>query len=156
MASSVRLATADDLDAVRFIGIATWPPTYAAQRGPRFVVANLDEYWNAEVMSAAIAAGSVYVAEVDDAVVGMSQMEDLGNDVVLWKLYVLPEHHGEGHGRALIDAAKAHARARGRSLLTEYDRSNAVVAGFYAAQGFVPTPPPWPSTDTVWLRWAAS
>ena len=47
MSVVVRRAAADDLDPVRFVGLATWPATYGAIKGARYVTRGLDEYWSA-------------------------------------------------------------------------------------------------------------
>lgn len=155
MSISIRRAQPEDLDAVRFIGFSTWPATYGAIKGASHVVEGLDTHWNTSVMSGAIDAGNIDVAEGTHGVVGMSEVDSLGEDLVMWKLYVLPSEHGTGIGAALVDAAKDRARERGGDLLTEYEPANARVGGFYAKQGFQPTEAPWPGSTAVWLRWRA-
>nr|WP_281361751.1 GNAT family N-acetyltransferase [Nakamurella aerolata] len=41
-----------------------------------------------------------FVAEVDGATVGMGNIDLRPDKPVIWKLYVLPEHHGVGAGHA--------------------------------------------------------
>lgn len=130
-----------------------WPATYGPRNDASFVMAGLDAYWNAEVITAAVQNACVDVAESPDGIVGMTQVEVSGADLVMWKLYVLPNRQRTGIGRALVDAAKARARLHGGDLLTEYESSNERVRGFYRRQGFDPTSPPWPDADGVWLRW---
>ncbi|MDO5644071.1 MAG: GNAT family N-acetyltransferase [Dermabacter sp.] len=153
MSITIRLARLEDLDAVRYIGFSTWPATYGAIKGARHVVEGLDTHWNTSAMSEAIAAGGIDVAEGPHGVVGMSEVDSLGEDLVMWKLYVLPSEHGTGIGAALVNAAKDRARERGCDLLTEYEPANAGAGGFYAKQGFQPTAAPWPGSTAMWLRW---
>lgn len=158
----IRPARAADIDAIRYVGTVTWPPTYGHE-GSSFVMRGLDAYWSAEAISAAVAEDRVTVAEeagAGDAVaeeagdiVGMVEVDDLDRRLVMWKLYVVPTAQGRGIGRALVDAAKAQARRRGCDLLTEYEPGNAVVAGFYAREGFVPMPSPGITDRAVWLVW---
>ncbi|WP_150956191.1 GNAT family N-acetyltransferase [Microbacterium testaceum] len=155
MPSTVRPATADDLAAVRLVGILSWPPTYGPSRGAGFVVAGLDRYWSDEAIGAAIHEGRIDVACHEGEVVGMAEIDRLDDDVVLWKVYVIPEHQHRGIGRRLVDAAKSRARAIDGDLVTEYDNGNAVVRGFYLREGFVDDPAPWPGTDAVWMRWSS-
>ncbi len=151
MTPSIRRATPDDLDAVRFIGVRTWPSTYGPRLGPRYVMRGLDEHWSVQAIAAALAAGRIDVAETADGVVGMAEVGDLGEDLVLWKLYVTPSAQGSGLGHDLVAAAKDRARQGGRDLLTEYEPANDVVRGFYLREGFEDMEAPWPGA--VWLRW---
>lgn len=153
MTSTIRRATPDDLDAVRFLGVCTWPATYGPRLGARYVMRGLDEYWSAEAIGTALDAGRIDVAETSDGVVGMAEVDDLGDDLVLWKLYVMPSAQGSGLGHELVAAAKDRARRSGRDLLTEYEPANEVVRGFYLREGFEDMEAPWPGA--VWLRWRA-
>lgn len=148
----VRVAGEEDLAEVRYIGFATWPPTYGDITGAAYVVGGLDEYWSAAAMAAAIGAGNVYVAEVGERIVGMTQVEHLGADLVMWKLYVLPEYQGTGAGRALLGEVKARAVAEGRALVTEHVAANARAGAFYLSQGFVVTETAKTPLDSVWMR----
>lgn len=153
----IRVATPADLDAVRYVGFSTWPPTYGPFAGAAFVVRGLDTYWNAETVAHAIAAGDVLVA-VDGAgeVVGMSEGGVDGADLVLWKLYVVPEAQHGGVGSALLAAVRDRAHAEGRGLCTEYIAGNDRAGAFYRAHGFrdVGEPAALPS-EAVWLRLGA-
>lgn len=153
MSITIRRAVAEDLDAVRFIGFSTWPPTYGPLQGARYVLDALDTYWSADALRAAIEAGDIDVAETAQGVVGMAEVAELGDDLVLWKLYVLPSQQRSGIGHELISAAKDRARARGRGLLTEYVSENSNAGRFYEREGFVPAAAPWPGTAAAWVRW---
>lgn len=153
MSSRVRRAHTEDLDRVRYVGASTWPSTYGAIKGARYVMEGLDSYWSAAVIRAAIEAGNIDVAETSQGVVGMTEVEDLGDDLVMWKLYVVPSEQRSGLGHALVGAAKDRARDRGRDLLTEYEPENSAAGRFYAQEEFDQTVSPWPGTNAVWLRW---
>lgn len=153
MINRVRRARTEDLDGVRYVGVSTWPVTYGTINGARYVMEGLDSYWSAEAIRAAIDAGNIDVAETSQSVVGMTEVESLGEDLVMWKLYVVPSEHGSGLGHALVDAAKERARERGCDLLTEYEPENSTVGAFYAREGFDHREPPWPNSKAVWLRW---
>ncbi len=152
MSVAVRLATESELVAVRFIGFATWPQTYAPIAGVDYVVSGLDEYWNAESIRAAIRSGNIYIALDSDEVVGMSEVAMLNGDLVMWKLYVLPGRQRSGVGRALLDAVKQRAANENKSLLTEYVAANTRAGSFYRSQGFIELKPPASPLDSVWLR----
>lgn len=83
----------------------------------------------------------------------MTHVEELGPDLVMWKLYVVPDQQHQGTGHALVGSAKVRAVAHGSDLLTEYEPGNERVRGFYEREGFDATPAPWPGTDAIWLRW---
>ena len=153
MTINIRLAEPDDTSSVRYVGTVTWPATYGSDNGAAYVMAALDEYWSAEAIGTAISAGNIYVAQSHDGIVGMVEVEDLGDELVMWKLYVLPDQQHHGLGSLLVDAAKDRARGEGKDLLTEYEPSNERVRGFYLREGFIATTSPWPGTDAVWLRW---
>ena len=153
MTITIRRAVPGDVDGVRYVGTVAWPATYGAARGAAYVMSGLDEYWNVEAISSAIQEGNIDVAEMDGAIVGMVHVEALGDDLVMWKIYVLPDHQRLGIGRLLVDAAKDRSRARRSALLTEFEPSNERVRGFYLREGFTVTDAPWPGADAVWLRW---
>lgn len=143
----------NDIHGVRYVGTVGWPATYGPDKGAEYVMSGLDEYWSADTIGSAIQAGNINVAESANGIVGMIHVEDLGDDLVMWKLYVLPEQQGHGIGRLLVCTAKDRARLRGRDLLTEYEPCNERVRGFYLQEGFSATNAPWPGIDAVWLRW---
>ena len=92
----------DDLDAVLAVGHRTWPATYEGIAGADYVQAGLAKWWSAEATSPAIRQGRLTVAELDGEVVGMASVGREEDHLVLWRLYVLPEHHGQGIGSALL------------------------------------------------------
>jgi predicted N-acetyltransferase YhbS len=84
-----------------------------------------------------IAAGDVWVAEVDGVVLGMvalAKLEEPGL-VDLDKLFVEPAHLRSGAGRALMDFAIVEARRRGYARMAILADPNA--AAFYARMGAV-------------------
>lgn len=153
MSIRIRRAVAADLDAVRFIGFSTWPSTYGPLKGARYVIDALDTYWSADAVRAALDAGAIDLAETAQGVVGMAEVAELGDDMVMWKLYVLPSQQRSGIGHELVSAAKGRAQARGCGLLTEYVSENSNAGRFYEREGFVPAPAPWPGTAAAWVRW---
>lgn len=152
---TVRLATAEDLVEVRYVGFATWPPTYGTFAGPRFVVQGLDMYWSSEAISAAIGRGDIYVAADGERVLGVSEVDHYEGRFVMWKLYVLPEHQHRGIGGRLVQAVAERARAQREDLYTEYVAGNRPAAEFYLAHGFAPVNTASSASsplDSVWMR----
>jgi ribosomal protein S18 acetylase RimI-like enzyme len=60
-----------------------------------------------------------------------------GNDAYIDEMFVETAHRGRGHGRRLLDAAAAHARARGICAIhLEVDRNNTAARSLYASLGY--------------------
>ncbi len=75
-----------------------------------------------------------FVAEADGAAVGFYSLERLGEtEVELGFLFVEPEAIGRGHGRRLIEHAKAQARAAGYATMVIQGDPHA--ERFYRAAG---------------------
>ncbi len=75
-----------------------------------------------------------FVADAGEAPVGFYSLERLStSEVELAFLFVEPEAIGQGHGRQLIEHAKAQARAAGHATMVIQGDPNA--AGFYCAAG---------------------
>jgi GNAT superfamily N-acetyltransferase len=89
-----------------------------------------------EPETAAIAAGRVRVAvDEEDRPLGLSvALPVLGGAVELDGLFVEPDAHGRGIGRALVADAAARARAAGA---TRMDVTAGPATGFYERCGFV-------------------
>jgi N-acetylglutamate synthase-like GNAT family acetyltransferase len=89
-----------------------------------------------EVKEEPIAAGQVWVAEVDGAVVGFAGIEMRADgDADLDSLFVEPSLWRKGAGRALVERCAEEARARGAHALLVI--ANPTALGFYSACGFV-------------------
>jgi ribosomal protein S18 acetylase RimI-like enzyme len=140
----VRRAVVDDADAIERIRTDTWRVAY---RGllPDSVLDGLD--YDATRRRALMAAlpphQFVLVAEADDAVVGFciggrSRTPDERFRGEVYAIYVLPEHHGRGVGRALMQTAARELADRGlRSMIIWVLRENAPSRRFYERMGGV-------------------
>jgi GNAT superfamily N-acetyltransferase len=152
---TVRRAVEGDLDAVLAVGHRTWPPTYEPLAGADYVAMGLAKWWSAEATRPLIDAGRVTVAEVDGEVVGVAAAGPLDGRLVLWKLYVLPGHQGEGIGAALLDAVVDEARGRYAQLRLAYLDGNERAGRFYSRHGFVEVERETGSgglPDSVWME----
>ena len=84
-----------------------------------------------------VSQGLVWAAEARGQVVGFAACERFDDALHLWELAVAREHQGRGLGRALVAAAAAEGRARGRPALTLTTfRSIPWNGPFYASLGF--------------------
>ncbi|RVT85888.1 N-acetyltransferase [Rhodobacteraceae bacterium CCMM004] len=85
------------------------------------------------VTPAILAAGPVQVIEAEGRPVAMAQVVVTGRRAGLHKMFVDPAHMGRGHGRALVDWARATARAAGA---VEMDiEADPCAAPFYERMG---------------------
>lgn len=155
----VRRATADDIDAIRRVGHAAWPATYAFA-GEEYVRDGLERWWSVETMAHSLAQTTYVVAERRDEqgwlVVGIGNL-DLEPEVpVIWRLYVRPDHQGDGLGGLLMEALVAAVPAERGRVRLEYVDGNVRAATFYERHGFREAAREsgqregWP--DSVWME----
>ena len=137
MALIIRVADGNDLMAVLDVGRRTWPVTYGPIAGEDYVAMGLAKWWTEDATIPSIRAGRVTVAEVDGVVVGISSVGPHENYLVLWKLYVLPEHQGTGIGSALVESVVASATGVHSEIRISYLEGNLLAEAFYRGKGFV-------------------
>jgi GNAT superfamily N-acetyltransferase len=137
MALIIREADGNDLLAVLDVGRRTWPVTYEPIAGADYVAMGLAKWWTEDANIPAIRAGRVTVAELDGTVVGIAVVGPHENHLVLWKLYVLPEHQGKAIGSALVASVVAKATGLHPEIRTSYLEGNTLAAAFYRGKGFV-------------------
>jgi len=171
---TIRDATADDVARVCAFGDTHVRAHYAPLLGAEAADAQVRHWWNPQYVTAAVAAGTLVVAELaDDAdddraedggaplvgggapLVGVAQRGRVGDDHVVYKLYVAPAARGTGLGPRLLDALVARLPAGTPRLLVEHVAANSRAAAFYEREGFtVLRTDPHPSGDarlaTVW------
>lgn len=151
----IRPATAYDVDAVVDVGRRTWPQTYTPLAGEDYVRMGLDKWWTVAATRPLVLAGKATVAELDGEVVGVAVVGPLTGDLVLFRLYVVPEHQGMGIGRLLLEDVMTTARETGHRILRlSYLDGNAGAERFYQGFGFVeshrePTGDGRP--DSIWV-----
>jgi GNAT superfamily N-acetyltransferase len=146
MSSSIRNATAADLDAlVRLLGVlfsieADFRPDPARQR--RGLERMLEDPERRAVL----------VAERGGAVIGMATAQlvistaEGAPSAVVEDVVIEPAERGRGAGRALLEAIEAWARSRGATRMQLLaDRENVAALRFYERMG-------WRSTQLVCLR----
>jgi ribosomal protein S18 acetylase RimI-like enzyme len=134
--ADVRLATADDADAVlrmmevfnQHEGIAFTPPRL--RDGYAELLAHPE--WGALLLAEVGGVPSGY------AVLGYGfDFEYGGRDAFLCELFVVERHRGKGIGRTLLASAEAHARSHGvRALHLIVRQENASAQILYRRSGF--------------------
>jgi ribosomal protein S18 acetylase RimI-like enzyme len=152
MTIDIRPATAADIDAIRMVGSATWPATYAFA-GDAFVAAGLAAWWSDEALRASLETTSTLVAELDGSLVGVGNLDLRREPPTIWKLYVLPAAQGHRVGSSLLHALIA--LAEDRPITLEYVDGNDHAAQFYQRHGFRETRREPPEVEggpeTVWM-----
>lgn len=132
----IRKAEPADAEAVREVGLKTWPVAYDGLASPEFIVDGLAQWWSPEAVDRGIRTGITLIALEEGQVVGMVGLGREGDFWVMWKLYVLPEYQGCGVGKALLDAAIAALPEGTEQLLLDVLVGNEPAIGFYRKQGF--------------------
>lgn len=145
----------DDVRAVRAFGAAVVPVHYAPLIGDAAAAEQLRAWWGHDHLAAAVAQGVVLVAETPSGLAGVAQHGRVGDDHVVWKLYVAPEHRGRGLGPCLLDAVTRRLPSDADRLWIEHVAANERAAAFYAREGFAvdrvePHPGGDPRLATVW------
>jgi GNAT superfamily N-acetyltransferase len=136
----IRLADGEDLSGVLSVGHRTWPATYEPIAGPEYVLMGLAKWWTPDVVTTSIRQGRTLVAVDGAEVVGVATFGVQDDALALWKLYVLPEHHGRGIGSRLLDAVLDRALELGvERVVLSHIEGNRQAARFYAARGFIET-----------------
>jgi GNAT superfamily N-acetyltransferase len=136
----IRLAAGDDLAGVLSVGHRTWLATYEPIAGPEYVAMGLAKWWTPDVVTTSIRQGRTLVAVEGGEVIGVATFGVQDSAFALWKLYVLPGHHGHGIGSRLMEAVVERALELGHDrIVLSHIEGNRQAARFYAAHGFTET-----------------
>ncbi|MDP1788899.1 MAG: GNAT family N-acetyltransferase, partial [Rhodoglobus sp.] len=130
MTHTLRLATVDDLDAVRALAASCLPASDPTVDAP------LD----GELVES-VSSGRVHIADEDGTIVGMLRSEAIGDDhVQLALLAVEPEYRRRGIGRSLVRAAVSDARALvpGSPVTATVHAGNVAAVALLASEGMFP------------------
>ena len=120
--SRLRPALSEDLPRVRAIVEAAYSPYLVRMGQPPQPM--LDDY------AARLAAGELQVLEEDGRVIGLLVLLARPDSLLIHNVAVDPAAKGKGHGRTLMIAAEAAARAAAeRAAAARANRSNAVSSG---------------------------
>lgn len=136
----LRKAKEADLAVIQAIGTTTYGPTYTHLLGQEQVDYMLDKFYSkAALLEQFIEGHTFLIAEVGRKDMGFASysVTDHDNHVFkLHKLYVLPEGHGKGIGKFLINEVVNNAReAGGKTLRLNVNRYNKA-KDFYERAGF--------------------
>jgi ribosomal protein S18 acetylase RimI-like enzyme len=151
----VRDVEHDDVAAICWFGEAHIRPHYAPLIGAEAADEQVRRWWNETHVGAAVAEGLVVVAEADGQLVGVGQRGRSGDDHVVYKLYVHPQHRGRGLGPQLLDGLTRQPPANADRLYIEHFVANERAGAFYEREGFTverieSSPTGDPALGVVW------
>jgi len=137
---SLRKAKEADLPVIKAIGTATYGPTYLALLGQEQIDYMLQQFYSIAALRKQLMEGHVFLIAEDGskdiAFASYSSYELEHRVVKLHKLYVLPEAHGKGVGKFLINEVRDKAIAIGaKGLVLNVNRHNKA-KDFYEKAGF--------------------
>jgi len=131
-------ATEADLPVIQNIAKTTWGPTYTHIIGQEQVDYMLDKMYNMGALQEQLAEGHKFlIAQQGSKKVGFAAYSRTEGDAFhLHKLYVLPEAHGQGVGKLLMNEVVSKIRMEGgRYLRLNVNRYNKA-KDFYESAGF--------------------
>lgn len=136
-------ATIDDCATIRRIASTTWADTYREILSPEQSEYMLDMMYSDHSLAQQMENGHHFVLAIDEqsgeyrGLVSYEFGYHGENKVKIHKLYVLPESHGSGLGKLLVDYVAEQALAHGCNTITlnmnRFNHSH----GFYTHMGFV-------------------
>lgn len=140
--ASIRIATTEDIPAIRHVASEAWPVAFKDIISEEQLHFDLNREYADDALFGQMAQGHTFlllVTEPETQVVGFASIStspDHADRLTLHKLYLLPELKGKGHGATLMDAVIREAQTRGlASVELKVNRQNPAVA-FYVRQGF--------------------
>jgi GNAT superfamily N-acetyltransferase len=130
-----------DLPVIQEIARLTWGPAYGAITSQEQIDYMLEKMYNRGVLLEQLLEGYVFlIAEIDTKDVGFASysVTDAINKIYkLHKLYVLPECHGKGVGKFLINEVLDKVKAEGGLRLELNVNRENKAKDFYESAGFI-------------------
>jgi GNAT superfamily N-acetyltransferase len=123
---NIRVATLQDSDEIRAVGVAAWHDTYSGMVPDSYISWALAKWWSPEA-----------IAEIDQHTVGIAHVQIRPDQsAILWRLYIARAYRGQGIGSALIAEIERQLPSDIHTLYVEYYEQNYRASAFYARQGF--------------------
>lgn len=137
----LRKAKEEDIDTIRDMAGRTWPYAYGDIISKEQIQYMLDKMYNKGELLSQFQKGHVFlIAEENDrdlGFAGFSVIDSKNQRYKLHKLYVLPETHGKGVGKLLINEVVNLLREAGAKALQLNVNRNNKATEFYKKAGFV-------------------
>jgi diamine N-acetyltransferase len=152
---SIRTATLADIPAIQFIAEKTWWPTYSNIVSAEQLAYMLNAIYSTDALKKSIeSSAQTFIILTDEngqqgfASFGSKRADPLIHK--LHKLYIIPENHGKGYGRILIEEVKRKIGKPGVNVLDLNVNRHNPARSFYEKVGFrvigeedVPIGPYW-------------
>lgn len=141
---TIRKAVLEDIPQIRAVGSASWRTTYTGIFPDEFIENVLEQWWSEAGFQRSIPNAGVcnLVAEHDGQIVGTlmgtANPREEGQ-VHLFRLYIHPDHFGQGIGKQLWQAYLQHLAAEVKRVDLEVEPQNARAIHFYTRLGFQET-----------------
>lgn len=160
MTATVRQATRDDANVIRKIASESWHAAYAPILGKETVEEKIDDWYAIDGLERSIEEAATeedaffVVAELegrseredrpertanDDPIVGFAHVvshAEIRSAGSLARIYVCPDHWGDGIGRAMLADVERHVSGRYDRLRLAVLADNEVGVRFYESTGF--------------------
>jgi len=138
---SLRKGKEEDIAVIQQIGTTTYGPTYSHLLGQAQVDYMLATFYTrAALLSQFIDGHNFLIAQEGDKDVAFASYSIIDHDQAIFKLhklYVLPEAHGKGLGKFLINEVVNKARDAGGKILRLNVYRNNKAKDFYEKAGFI-------------------
>jgi diamine N-acetyltransferase len=136
---TIRQADIEDINEIGFLANEIWPIVYDYMISPEQIRYMLDLFYTPEALYRQMFEQQhiFFLAELDEVQVGFASVGKIDEGIFrLHKLYVKPELHGKGVGKALVEAVLDEAfDGGGRKLQLTVNKNNKSLS-FYHRLGF--------------------
>jgi len=136
----LRRAKEEDIVIISNLAEQIWPQTYSAYISEEQLRFMLDKMYNKGELLSQLQDGHIFLIASENGkdvgFAGFSKIDPYSQTYKLHKLYVLPETHGKGVGKILInEVVNLAVREGGRTLQLNVNRNNNA-KDFYLKAGF--------------------
>ncbi|MEI2405775.1 GNAT family N-acetyltransferase [Niallia taxi] len=137
MAYVIRKITQEDITQVQDVAKTTWNATYEGIIPAEIQENFLKSAYNDDRMKQRIESSTLYVAEVEDTVVGFANFSPVRENgkVELGAIYLYPKHQGKGIGSALVQTGIKDLDGV-NEIYINVEKDNKIGKTFYEAKGF--------------------
>lgn len=138
---TTRVATLQDIEAIRQVAEKTWPISYAEMISPEQIRYMLDRMYTSEGIGSSIMAKdeAFILAEDQEHVIGFAGIQFAHPETRytrLHKLYLLPEYQGKQVGKLLMSEVEKMALLHGTKAIHLNVNKHNPSLQFYQHQGF--------------------
>ncbi len=135
---TIRNATIDDIDLIRDLTFQVWPQTYSHLLAPKQISYMLDLLYSKASLEKQMTEGHQFIIVLEkDAPAGFASYSEITPHIFkLHKLYILPQHHGGGKGRFIIEHIEKDILTKGAKALQLNVNRNNIAKTFYKKLGF--------------------